>query len=141
MCGPLRTMCLHGKSTCTLYILFLINEKIKSCTTISSLYICTKYTKFNVIHVVLIIHNSDWVKKINKDVTLKTVTFQCIHILKKRQKCVIKQWNGVSSLKLTHICQFQFELEKECIKRDNSICRRRVDAVYASHLFVLNKPI
>lgn len=32
---------------------------------------------------VLIIHNSDWVKKINKDVTLKTVTFQCIHILKK----------------------------------------------------------
>lgn len=32
---------------------------------------------------VLIIHNSDWVKKINKDVTLKTVTFQCIQILKK----------------------------------------------------------
>lgn len=139
MCGPLRTMCLHGKSTCTLYILFLINEKIKSCTTISSLYICTKYTKFNVI--VLIIHNSDWVKKINKDVTLVDSNISMHSDSKKRQKCVIKQWNGVSSLKLTHICQFQFELEKECIKRDNSICRRRVDAVYASHLFVLNKPI
>lgn len=139
MCGPLRTMCLHGKSTCTLYILFLINEKIKSCTTISSLYTCTKYTKFNVI--VLIIHNNDWVKKINKDVTLVDSNISMHSDSKKRQKCVIKQWNGVSSLKLTHICQFQFELEKECIKRDNSICRRRVDAVYASHLFVLNKPI
>lgn len=139
MCGPLRTMCLHGKSTCTLYILFLINEKIKICTTISSLYTCTKYTKFNVI--VLIIHNSDWVKKINKDVTLVDSNISMHSDSKKRQKCVIKQWNGVSSLKLTHICQFQFELEKECIKRDNSICRRRVDAVYASHLFVLNKPI
>lgn len=139
MCGPLRTMCLHGKSTC---IFCSYQQDIKSCTTISSLYICTKYTKFNVIHVVLIIHNSDWVKKINKDVTLVDSNIS-MHSLysKKRRKCVIKQWNGVSSLKLTHICQFQFELEKECIKRDNSICRRRVDAVYASHLFVLNKPI